>query len=122
MSFAGGAQAHEKSHRTFRNPGLIGCRHNTGIKQGRAFERIFVGEIRTNQKATVLRNLAIARDDGSDVFVTLQENLANFLVPVAKLTQDLIETGVHLVFAQRKNSTENPHGSRRIWRRQKWSN
>ena len=91
MAFAGGAEAEDDAHLVRSEAGLVGRRNDAGVEKGAGFERILVGEIRTDEEFARFADCAVDRQERGHLVVAVEENGADVLVAVVEFVKDVFE-------------------------------
>ena len=110
MTLAHGAHAQHDSEFSAPAAGLVGMRHDRRIEQRRGFERVLLGEIRTDQALPRAAQAEAAVKPMGDQPEMVIQGVPQVAISVGEAGHRAGERSVHLVFGHRQNATYDGTG------------
>lgn len=101
-------QAQQEASRSGLEPRLVGVPEHRGIKEGRRFERVFLGEIGPDQEPAVFTEGLIGQKILLHLLEAVQEERAGFLMTIVKLAHHVAERKVDVLLGERHQPGQDP--------------
>src|ERR1700730_9475803 len=107
MPFTGGTETENEAQATLRRLGLVGVRHDAGVKQGRGFERIFVEKVSADQLALGAGKGAMSRQRLFHVVGASLERLQQVAMAALEIFQNIGELAGNGFGIERENPVDD---------------
>ena len=108
MAFAHTTQRKYEALRPFGHIGLLGMRHNAGVKQGCRFVGIFMTKMGADEEGLFVTGLAFAEFDSFNFVIPAQEECRNVAMSPGKIAQHALNFLPECLIVQRENPVGDP--------------